>query len=412
MTTQAFFIRPGVILRLHEGPLAPYVDIYASQLFDQGFSHSKARHNIRLFADFSRWLQRMRIDPKNLDESTLDRYRKYRERTRPLVGGDRLALHNFLKLFREIGVSPPPKAIKPGLCDLIGEEFRSYLHQEIGLSDKTLELYSEIIRAFIQNKMHSSSPEWSSLTGAYILKFSQKLAKRHSPQYMQRFRTALRSFLRFLHYSGKIPSDLSASIPSVAKVQLATIPKFLTESQVQKVISCCDRNTKIGKRDYVILLLLSRLGLRAMEVATLSLDDIDWQSGLFTFYAKGNERVSMPLPMEIGEALVDYLKNGRPISSSRRLFIRHNAPHTAFSSPDAISGIVRAALDRACVNSQTKGAHQFRHALASQMLSNGASLTQIGHLLRHRRPDTTMIYTKFDIANLRLVALPWPEELL
>jgi integrase/recombinase XerD len=167
------------------------------------------------------------------------------------------------------------------------------------------------------------------------LEFLVNASKYGSAQYMRLLRTALRSFLRYLYFSGKVSSDFSESIPKVGKACLATIPKTLSGKDVEKVINSCNRKTKIGKRDYAIIMLLSRLGLRASEVATLKIHDIDWQQGLISLHSKGNKRITMPLPIEVGEAIADYIKNGRSHTDSHTVFIRHNAPHISFSGHHA-----------------------------------------------------------------------------
>jgi integrase/recombinase XerD len=164
----------------------------------------------------------------------------------------------------------------------------------------------------------------------------------------------------------------------------------------------------VGRRDYAILLLLARLGLRASEVVSLELDDFDWAAGQLNVRGKGNQRAALPLSPEVGRAIAAYLRHGRSASPSRRVFLPVKAPIRRFLGPVAIPTIVRRALERAGIKSPTKGAHQFRHALATQMLRGGASLGEIGEILRHRSPQTTMIYAKVDLDALRPLALPWP----
>jgi integrase len=186
------------------------------------------------------------------------------------------------------------------------------------------------------------------------------------------------------------------------------VPKCLPGKQIQKVLDSCDRRTAIGKRDYSLLLLLARLGLRAGEVVALTLDDIDWEAGLITVQGKGKRVVQMPLPPEVGSAVADYLSTARPSCASRRVFIRATAPLRGFTNSIAICSLVDRALARAGVESKFRGSHLFRHSLASQMLEDKASLLEIGDVLRHRNPDTTRIYAKVDLVSLRSIALPWP----
>jgi integrase len=197
-------------------------------------------------------------------------------------------------------------------------------------------------------------------------------------------------------------------VPTVPNWSKATLPKFLPPGAVQRVLTGCDRRTSIGRRDYAILLLLSRLGLRGGEVVALNLEDIDWECGQITIHGKGGRSAEMPLPADVGEAIAAYLRYDRRRSCSRRVFIRAMAPLTGFASSVAICFIVKKALERAGVQSPRKGAHLFRHTLACDLLRQGCSLDEIGEVLRHKSPETTAIYAKVDVTALHSLALPWP----
>jgi site-specific recombinase XerD len=220
--------------------------------------------------------------------------------------------------------------------------------------------------------------------------------------------TALRSFLTYLRYEGQIATDLAAAVPAVANWSLPSMPKALPSEQVELLLTRCRRPTPMGRRDYAILLLLARLGLRAGEVASLTLEDIDWETGQVKVRGKGGRYSELPLPAEVGEAIAAYLQHGRPRCHSRTVFLRVSAPVGSFRDHRAVCLIVKHALARAGIQSPRKGAHQLRHALATQMLSRGASLAEIGELLRHSSPRTTSIYAKVDLTALRPLALPWP----
>lgn len=220
--------------------------------------------------------------------------------------------------------------------------------------------------------------------------------------------TAMRSFLQYARYRDYIRADLAACVPCVADWSSASIPKSLPLKHVKGVLASCNRKTAIGRRDYAILLLLARLGVRAGEVVSLELEDIDWEAGYLTVRGKGDRSAQLPLPADVGKAIAAYLKNGRPRSKSRCVFLRGHAPAFSFKSSQAVSTLVRHALARAGIKCPRKGAHQFRHTLATEMLRQGASLAEIGELLRHRHPQTTSIYAKVDLPSLRTLALPWP----
>lgn len=220
---------------------------------------------------------------------------------------------------------------------------------------------------------------------------------------------ALRSFLRYLHHKGLNPLPLASCVPSIRRWRFASLPTYISAAQVRAVLDGCDRTTALGRRDYAILLMLAKLGLRASEVATITLDDIDWRSGEMLIRAKGRQRVRMPIPPDVGAAVVAYLRDGRPQSSCRRLFLRAPAPCVGFASGCAITMIAKAALDRAGIHGCAhRGAHLFRHSLATELLRSGATLSQIGQLLRHESHDTTRIYAKVDLEALRPLGLRWP----
>jgi integrase len=221
--------------------------------------------------------------------------------------------------------------------------------------------------------------------------------------------TALRSFLRFLRYRGHLTTDLASSVPSVAIWKRADLPKHLPAGAVQKVLDGCDRTTAGGRRNYAILLLLARLGLRAGEVIALRLEDIEWDSAQLTVRSKkGGGWARLPLPTDVGSALAHYLRHDRPQCPSRNVFVRLVAPYQPLSNSPVIAVLTRKALAKAGVESARKGAHLFRHSLATEMLRQGASLDEIGQVLRHKDPDTTAIYAKVDLDALRKLAVAWP----
>ena len=220
---------------------------------------------------------------------------------------------------------------------------------------------------------------------------------------------SLRAFLRYLHHRRLNPLALAGCVPSIRRWKLASLPTYLSAAQVQEVLDGCDRTTALGRRDYAILMMLAKLGLRANEVATLALDDIDWRSGEMLVHAKGRQRARMPMPPDVGAAVVAYLRDGRPTSSCRRLFLRTLAPNVGFASGCAITMIAKTALERAGIRGYAhQGAHIFRHSLATELLRSGATLSEIGLLLRHESQDTTRIYAKVDVEALRTLSQPWP----
>jgi site-specific recombinase XerD len=220
--------------------------------------------------------------------------------------------------------------------------------------------------------------------------------------------TALRVFFRYLLLRGDITLNLAESVPTVASFKFSEIPKFLQPDEIEHLLKSCNTDTPIGKRDYAILLLLARLGLRAGEIVAMRLDDIRWEAGVVDIRGKGAAFNQLPIPQDVGEALAMYICHGRSPCSTRRVFIRAKAPHTGFSTSVAIGNVVRRALTRAGLDPIRKGAHLLRHSLAVRMLREGARLSEISEILRHFSPNTTEIYIKVDLEALRDLALPWP----
>jgi site-specific recombinase XerD len=232
------------------------------------------------------------------------------------------------------------------------------------------------------------------------------------PKAAKMMTTALRSFLRYARLRGNLAFDLAEAVPIVANWSLTGIPRAIAPDQTRKLLASVDRKTTIGRRDYAILLLLARLGLRAGAVASMELDDVDWSTGQLNVRDKGGRRTEMPLPLEVGRAIAAYLLRERPqCCTSRRIFLCAKAPVRAFKGAGAVCTVVRSHLKRASIMAPTTGAHQFRHGLASDMLRKGASLGEIGAVLGHAHPDTTRIYTKIDLQALRRLAQPWPRGL-
>jgi site-specific recombinase XerD len=240
------------------------------------------------------------------------------------------------------------------------------------------------------------------------VRFVEHQARCLHPKRSKLLTSALRSFLQYARYCGKVKLDLAAAVPVVPNWTMATIPRAISADQVRQLLASIDRSTALGRRDYAILLVLARLGLRSGEVAFLELDDIDWNAGQLSVHGKTGPRGELPLPTDVGKAIAVYLRNGRPQSASRRLFLRAKAPICGFRGASGVGSIVRHRLQRAGIDAPTHGAHQFRHGLACELLRQGASLSEIGELLGHRSPETTKIYAKVDLKALRTLALPWP----
>ncbi|MEW6743533.1 MAG: site-specific integrase [Planctomycetota bacterium] len=218
----------------------------------------------------------------------------------------------------------------------------------------------------------------------------------------------VRTFLRWLQFRGKTETDLLAAVPAVADWRLRSLPPALTPQQVRRVLQSCNRHTPVGLRDRAILLLVARLGIRAGEVVRLRLEDIDWREGELLLQRKPGREERMPLPPDVGRALLAYLKDGRPNCDDRNVFLCVTAPHRGFGSSSPVSSVVAAALRRAGLKPEHRGTHLLRHTLARELLWKGAALSEIANLLGHRQISATEIYARVDFKALRSVAQPWP----
>ena len=228
----------------------------------------------------------------------------------------------------------------------------------------------------------------------------ERQARRLHPKRSKLLTSALRSFLRYARYCGKVKLDLGAAVPIVPHWTMTTVPRAIRADQVRQLLNSINRTTALGRRDYAVLLVLARLGLRASEVAFLELDDISWKAGQLSIRGKAGQRSDLPLPGDVGKAIAAYLRNGRPQSTSRRVFLRARAPISGFRGASGVGSIVRHRLQRAGIDAPTYGAHQFRHGLACELLRQGASLSEIGEVLGHQSPETTRIYAKVEAASM------------
>jgi integrase/recombinase XerD len=391
-----------------DGPLGPYIDCYEAEMRCEGYAQQTREVQVRLVADFSCWLAKRRIQASDVSTELFRPYLRTRARRRRPTRNDVSALQRLLELLmrRRVIAEPISPAATP--AERLQSEFRLYLRQERALASSTQACYTAFVREFLTERFGSGSVDLSRLRAEDVTRFVRRRANTIHSKRVQLMTTALRSFLRYARYRGDIEEDLAACIPAVANWKQSTLPRALPPDQVEQVLASIDRKTPMGRRDYAILLILARLGLRAGEIRSLTLEDLDWQEGLITVRGKAGRFSQLPLPRDVGAAIADYLRHGRPTASSRCVFLRARAPVEEFQSQSGVGSMVRHALERAGIDAVRTGTHQFRHALACQMLKQGASLSEIGELLRHRSPQTTAIYAKVDLDSLASLALSWP----
>ena len=410
-----YFAATDLPQHMDQGPLASIFKDYAALLSQQCFTRQYARLQLRLLSDLNQWLLEHRLQISDLSKQTLHQYLRSRHRRFRPRRDDQSILRRLLQLLYTQGflLEEAPESqslINPHQS--LEEDFGRYLVEERGLSMSTLINYRPFVHRFLSAQFGIKPVCFADLNAGDVIRFIQNQAPGLSPKRAGLMVSALRSFFRYLRHRGDIAIDLAACVPPIANWQFSSLPKFLQYQQAQQVLSQCDRRTARGRRDYAILLLLARLGLRACEVVSMTLDDIHWQAGEITIKGKGKRIALLPLPLDVGRAIADYLKKDRPVCSTRHVFIRMKAPRREFAGSQAISTIVARSLERARIDSPYKGAHLFRHTLATQMLSQGSSLGDIGLLLRHRSLNTTTLYAKVDLTALRVLAQPWPGGVL
>jgi len=393
-----------------QGSLSALVRVFVEQMQAQGYAAASVRTSIRLVKDFVAWLDQRGIEGRSLAAAHVADYLADRWQRRRRRRGDAFTLHGFTRFVAPDGcvpVSERPAVTSP--ARRIRQEFDQYLLRERGLAAASIRLYGDAVGRFLEHAFGDGEVRLVQLTAADVIRFVQADAARlHHSKRAKVMTSALRSFLRYARYRGDISADLHACVPTVANWSMAGIPRTISTSQVQSLLCGCDRRSATGRRDYAMLLLLARLGLRAGEVVDLRLDDLDWNEGAIRIRGPAQRCDRLPLPADVGAALVDYLRDGRPACSARNVFIRSRAPRRALLGPSAVSCVVCRALRRAGIDSPVMGAHLLRHSLATQMLGRGASLGEIGEILRHRNPQTTTIYAKVDLVSLHALALPWP----
>lgn len=410
MATSAYFNSNKMLQRLHEGPLGSHIDLYSERLLKEGHCRQSAWRCLRVVGDFSRWLAGKQLGLRDVDEGMVAQYQAFRVRHRCPFSSDQPALNRLLVVLREEGAIVEKAPVRLTLHEQIFEGFRQYLDRECGLAPITIIRHLPVIRRFLREARVRVVDDLVKLSRADVTGYVERHAQDWSAATAKSMCWTLRAFLRYLLCKGLIFRDLVDCVPSIRRWRFSALPTYLSARQVQQVLDGCDRRTPIGRRDYAILILLARLGLRANEVVTLTLDEVDWRSGQMLIHGKGRQQTQMPLPPDVGAAIAAYLQNGRPASDSRRMFLRDLAPNVGFTTSGAVTMIARAALTRAGVHGLAHhGAHLFRHSLATELLRSGATLTEIGQLLRHRDHNTTRLYAKVDIDGLRTLGLPWPE---
>lgn len=386
------------------GPLVKHAAGFCNELVRRGYPPERAARHVQLLAQLSRWMESQGLGGCDLSEegvaAFLDARRAEGYAEQPSLSFVTKLLGWVPELEMALAEPAPLTPVESAISD-----YGRFLGKERGLATGTIRGYLHVARLFLE---HEGAPnadlDFSDVTAEAVITFVVKESRRRKVGGSQVVVTAMRSFLRFLFLDGRIAWPLAQAVPAVSAPK-GFLPRGLGDEAVTTLLESCDAQTVVGKRDLAVLVLLSRLGLRAGEVARLSLDDLDWQRGEILVRGKGSRRDRLPLPVDVGEALAAYVSGGRPGVECRAMFLRVHAPITAMTVSN-VSEIVRRACKRAGVPEAR--AHRLRHSAATAMLRNGASLGEIGQILRQSNDVTTSIYAKVDRVALRALARPWP----
>jgi site-specific recombinase XerD len=390
------------------GPLQPYAMGFGSELLRRGYAPFTAMLQVQLVAHLSRWLV---AEGRDVDEVTPDLLERFAAARR--AAGYRhqrsvRALAPLLGYLREIGVAPPEAAFVPCTpVEKLVERYRHHLADERGLHPETVSNRVREAQRFLAAQIESGELDLAGLTSARISAYVVDETRRRSRGDAKLMVCALRSLLRFLQLEGLVDESLVGAVPAIAHWRSSGLPRALAPGQFEQLLDSCDRSTIVGRRDYAVLLVLGRLGLRAGEVVGLQLDDIDWRAGEITVRGKGKRRDRLPLPAEVGEAIAAYLKDGRPASAEGRSVFVTVRGHRRGIRRKAVGRIAaRAALTAGIAG---VSAHRLRHTVATEVLRAGAPLEEVGQLLRHHSAVSTAIYAKVDHQRLRGLARTWPK---
>ena len=398
----------GALQRLLDDEIEPFLQhLRAARYADETLLRKRT-----IAREFARWAQQQLIVTDNLNSySAAEFVGRLPQRAKTRVELERATVRLFLEhLYRRGQLRRPlPKEAESDPGSYL-QRYEDHLCRHRGLANNSVHVYLPFIRDFLDAQTFQrgrlGEDAFDTLN---IRSFLLAQTKDRSGEYTRLLATSLRSFFRFLFFTGETARDLSSSVPMVRKYRMSAPPSFLSPEETERVLAATDRSTSTGRRDYAVLLLLARLGLRAGEVVLLELDDVRWRSGEIVIRGKGRMLDHLPLVSDVGEALASYIRDDRGISSSRRVFLRRWAPCVGLTGPAAIGHIVRRALVQAGIRRSGRGAaHLFRHGLATKMIRHGASIAEIAEVLRHRSQNTTAIYTQVSFEALRTVAQPWP----
>jgi site-specific recombinase XerD len=390
------------------GPVAPFAEAYSAELLGRGYTPLTTVNQLRQVAWLSRWLQAGGLSVTDLNGQRVDEFFAWRRAAGCRRSGmSRPGLICLLEVLDDLGMLAPEQqpASASSRIDVLLSSFERYLASERGLAPGTIAGYERHARWFLEGLGSDGLAGLAAgeVTGAVL----RKAASGVSVAAAQYFVSGLRAFLRFCFLEGLLAADLSQAALVVRGRRASVLPRGISRAEARALLDCCDRRHALGRRDYALIMLLLRLGLRRGEVARLTLDDIDWRAGELLIHGKGGREDRLPLPADVGAAIARYLQRGRPASVRREVFLQARAPYAPIAS-----GTVASTVRRACRRAGIPeiGSHRLRHTTACEMVAAGVPIARIGQVLRHRSLQSTAIYARVDIEQLRQLAAPWPGD--
>lgn len=403
-----YFKHPFTLQKLRSGPAGLYLDDYASHLTEQGYSWTTARRHLRAVGRFSTWAQTAGLSSQDLGAEALEQFKDALEAKGSLRYPSGL-YHNtfagtkpFVIFLQATGYVPTSAAATP---PALLTAFGQWMQTQRGVTQTTLDDYGRVIHDLLL-KLGDHPEHYTAHT---VRAFTLERASRYGHSQAASIVTAIRMFIRFLVANDRCRPTLLDAIPSIASWRQRSLPSYLTAEDLEQLLATCEADTPRQSRDRAVLLLLARLGLRAGDITTLTLRDIEWDEGTFRVRGKNRRETRLPRPQEVGEAIWSYVQHHRPAVPTEHVFITTIAPLMPINRR-LVSTIVAQAIQRAGLESPVRGARLLRHSAATAMLRQGVSLESIGAVLRHRSMDTTVVYTKVDTDLLEQVVMPWMED--
>ena len=406
-----YFERDFRLRGFRQCPFGKHVDDFADWLRSAGYKRRPGQLMLRGAAHLGHWTSTRDIPTHRINEGVLDSFARHLPTcacAHPFRGRDRYhreGARRFFEYLQGAGVLPPTNAEPEAVPPLV-EGFSEWMLRHRGIAESTLAGYVPLVKEFLVALGDNAAV----YDAAGVREFIFARANRNGRSRAKALVNAIRMFLRFLAVSGHCPADLIAAVPGIAQWKLSSLPRYICATDIARLVAACDPATAAGSRDRAVILFLARLGLRAGDVRDLRLADIDWSQGRLRVMGKGRCETWLPLPQDVGDAVLHYLRHFRPSIDDDHVFLRVYAPLGPLPSSGPISKLVSRAIQRAGIETPSMGAHMLRHSAATEMLRQGSSLDVIGAVLRHRSIESTAHYAKVDVALLRLVVQPWPAD--